>query len=65
MATRSAPQMIALATCSARAIPPEAISVTWSRMPSLTSVLWTSRSTSRMWRGRTGPCSRPWRSNTR
>ena len=31
MATRSAPQMIALATCSAWAIPPEAISVTSSR----------------------------------
>ena len=43
MATRSAPQMIALATCSARAIPPEAISVTSSRMPSLTKrASWTS-----------------------
>ena len=31
IATRSAPQMMALAMCSAWAIPPEAISVTWSR----------------------------------
>ncbi len=35
MATRSAPQMIALATCSAWAMPPEATSVTSSRMPCL------------------------------
>ena len=39
--------------------------MTSSRMPSLTSVVCVSRSTSRMWRGWAGPCSRPWLSNAR
>ena len=57
--------MMALATCSARAIPPEAHNVTRSRAPSRTRAAWISRSTSRMWRGFEGASSRPCASNTR
>ena len=56
--------MMAFATCSAWAMPPEAISVTRSRVPSFISALWTSRSTSRMCRGIESACSRPCASKT-
>ena len=47
-AAASAPQMMILATCSARAIPPEAIRDSFSRNPSATRARWTWRTKSVM-----------------